>query len=73
MNYKVKIKEIEEIEKYLYLAKELKKPWDMKVTVIPLVFGALARVPKKLEKEIKNTDIGGRTETNKPTRLLRSS
>ena len=33
-------KEVEKIEKYLDLARELKKVWNMKVTVVPLVVGA---------------------------------
>ena len=35
-------KEVKKIEKYLDLARELKKVWNMKVTLIPLVVGAPA-------------------------------
>ena len=44
----LKIKESEKIDKYLNLARELKKQWNMKVTVIPIVVGALGSVPKGL-------------------------
>ena len=32
-------------DKYLDLARELKKLWDMKVAVIPIVIGALGTIP----------------------------
>ena len=33
-------------DKYIDLARELKKLWNMKVTVIPIVIGALGTIPK---------------------------
>ena len=33
-------------EKYLDLAKELKEPWNIEVTVIPIVIGALGMILK---------------------------
>ena len=46
-------KEVEKIEKYLDLARELKKVWNMKVTVVLLVAGALGTPAKALEKRLK--------------------
>ena len=43
-------KEVEKIEKYLHLTRELKKVWYMKVTVVPLVLGVLGSPAKALEK-----------------------
>ena len=43
---RVKSKESEKKDKYLGLARELKKPWNMKVTVIPIVIGTLGTVLK---------------------------
>ena len=43
-------KEVEKIEKYLHLTRELKKVWYMKVTVVPLVLGVLGTPAKALEK-----------------------
>ena len=40
----VKLKESEKKDKYLELARELKKLWNMKVTVTPIVIGALGTV-----------------------------
>ena len=45
-NYRVKLKESENRDKYLDLARELKKLWNMKVTVIPIVISALGTVTK---------------------------
>ena len=44
----VKLKKNEKTDKYLDLARELKKPWNMKVTVIPIVIGVLGTFTKGL-------------------------
>ena len=59
----VKMKENKKKDNYLDLAKELNKQWIMKVTVIPIVIGALDTVPKILVKELENLEIRGRVET----------
>ena len=46
-------KEVKKIEKYLDLARELKKVWNMKVTVVLLVVGALGTPAKALKKGLK--------------------
>ena len=43
-----KLKESEKRDKYVNLAGELKKLWNMKVTVIRIVTGALIPVTKRL-------------------------
>ena len=50
VNHRVKLKESEKKIMYLDLARELKKLWNMKVTIIPIVIGALATVTKGLLK-----------------------
>ena len=47
---RIKIKESEKIDKYLNFAWKLKKLWNRKVTVIPIVVGALGMLSKDLEK-----------------------
>ena len=47
-DYKVKLKESEKKDKYLDLARELKKLRNMKVTVIPIVIGTLGTVTNGL-------------------------
>ena len=61
---RVKIKERERRDKYLYLARELKKVWNIRVTVIPIAIGVLGMILKGLGKKIggignqkKNRDI----------------
>ena len=48
---------VEKIEKYLDLARELKKVWNMKVIVVRLVVGALGTPAKELEKRLKTIGI----------------
>ena len=43
---RVKIKEGDNMDKYMTLVRELKDLWIMKVTVIPIVIGALGTIPK---------------------------
>ena len=50
-DYGVKLKENEKKDKYLDLAWELKKLWNMKVTVVPVVIGAIGTVTKGLYKD----------------------
>ena len=45
---RVDSKEMEKIEKYQDLVRELKRLWDMKVVVIPIALGALGTTPKTL-------------------------
>ena len=59
-NYRIKIKENEKRDKYLDLARELKKLWNMKVTVIPIVIGALGTIPKGFVRGLEELEIGGR-------------
>ena len=50
-DHKVKIKESEKIDEYRDLARELeKKLWNIRLTVIAIVVGALGTIPKAFEK-----------------------
>ena len=61
MNFVVSADRI--VKGYPDLARELKKLWNMKATVIPIVIGALEIVPKNLEKRFGEQEIRGRMET----------
>ena len=50
----IKLKENEKKDKYLDLARELKKLWNMKVTVIPIVIGGFGTVTKGLLKALED-------------------
>ena len=58
-DHKIKLKEYEKKYKYLDLTKELKKLWNMKVTIIPIVIGAFGTVTKGLLKGLENKRMGG--------------
>ena len=49
-DYRVKFKENEKKDKYLDLARELKKLWNMKLTMIPIVIGTFGTVIKRIIK-----------------------
>ena len=60
-DHRINLKENEN-NKYLDLARELKKLWNMKVTIVPI----------KL-KGLENLEVGGRGETIQTTALLRTA
>ena len=72
-DHRVKLKECEKKDKYFDLAWELKRLWKMKVTMIPIVIGALGTVTKGLVKGLEDLEIRGRFETIQNTALLRSA
>ena len=62
-DHRIKLKECERRDKYLDLARELKKLWNMKMTIIPIVIGAFGTVTKGLLKGLEDLEVGGRVET----------
>ena len=60
---RVKLKESEKKGKYLDLSRELKKPWNMKVTIILIVIGDFGTVTKGFLKDLEDLEIRGRLET----------
>ena len=73
VNHRVKLKEREKKDKYLDLARELKKPRNMKVTMKPIVIVALGTFAKGLLKGLEDLEIRGRVKTIQTTTLLRSA
>ena len=69
VDHRIKLKECEKRDKYLNLARDLKKVWNMKVTIIPNVIGALGTVTKV--QGLEGLEIMGRVETVQATALLR--
>ena len=72
-DHRIKLKECEKKDKYLDLARELKKLWNMQVTIIPIVIGAFGIVTKGLLKGLEDLEVGGRVETIQTTALLRTA
>ena len=52
-DHRIKLKECEKKDKYCDLARELKKLWNMKLTIIPIVIGAFGTVTKGLLKGLE--------------------
>ena len=69
--YRVELKEIQKKDEYLDLARDLKKLWDIKVTVIPIISGALGIVIKESVQGVENLKRRGRGETIQAATLLR--
>ena len=73
-DHRIKLKECEKRNKYLNLARELKKKlWNMKVTIISIVIGAFGAVTKGLLKSLEDLEVGGRVETIQTTALLKTA
>ena len=75
-DHKVKSKESEKKDKYLDVARKLKKTnklWNMKETVKPIVIGVLSTVTKGLIQELEDLEIRGPIDATQTTALLRSA
>ena len=70
-DHRVQLKESENRDKYLELARELKQLRSMKVTVIPIVIGALDTDTKGLVQGLEVWVIREQMETIQTTALLR--
>ena len=70
-DHRVNLKESKKRDKYLDLAWELKKLWNMKKTVILIVIGWLGTITKGLVKTLEDLEIRGLMETILTTVLLR--
>ena len=62
-DHRIKLKECEKKDKYLDLARELKKLRNMKVTIVPILIGAFGTITKGLLKGLEDLEVGGRVET----------
>ena len=72
-DHRIKLKECEKKDKYLDLARELKKMWNMKDTIVPVGIGAFGTITKGLLKGLENFEVSGRVETIQITALLRTA
>ena len=72
-DHRIKLKECEKKDKYLDLARELKKLWNMLVTITPIVIGSFGTVTKGLLKGLEDLEVGGRVETIQTTALLKTA
>ena len=70
---KVDDKEAEKLEKYFDLARELKKLWNMKVTIASLVVRTLGTRAKASEKRLKTIRIETKITELQKTVLIHAS
>ena len=68
-----KTEESKKKDKYLNFAKELKKLWNMKVSIVPIVIGAFGTVTEGLLKGLEDLEVGGWVETIQTTALLKTA
>ena len=68
-DHRIKLKEREKKDKYLARARELKKLWNMKVTIIPIMIGAFGTDTKGLFKGLVDLEVG-RTSGNQPNHYI---
>ena len=70
-DHRINLKECEKKDKHLDLARELKKLWNLKVTIVPIVIGDFGTITKGLLKGPEDLEVGGRVVTIQMTALLR--
>ena len=73
MDHRINLKESEKKDKYLDLARELKKLRNMKVTILPIVIDAFATITEGFLKGLEDLEISGRVETIQTTAMLRTA
>ena len=71
-DHRIKLKGCEKKDKYVDLARDLKKLGNVKGTIIPIVNSAFGTVTKELQKGLVDLEVGGRVETFQTTTLLRT-
>ena len=72
-DHRINLKESEKKDKYIDLARELKKLWYMKVTIVPIGICAIGTITKGLLKILEDLEVGGRVATIQKTALLRTA
>ena len=72
-DHRIKLKESEKKDKYLDLARELKKRWKMQVTIISNCNWCVWNSNSGITKGVEDLEVGGRVETIQTTALLRTA
>ena len=73
MSYPARAEGLVNMDKYIDIARELKKQWNMKVTIVPIVIDAFGTITKGLLKGLEDLELGGRVRTIQRTALLRTA
>ena len=67
---RIEEREKDKIKKYQDLGRELRKIWNVKVKIIPLVVGCLGAIPKQFGNRLKHIGITAGTAQVQKTVLL---
>ena len=70
-DHRIKLKECEKKDKYFDW--ELKKLWNLQVTIIPIVIGAFGTVTKGLLKKLEDFEVGRRVKSIQTPTFLRTA
>ena len=71
-DHRIKLKNVKK-DNYLDLERGLKKPWNMRVNIVPIVIGDIDTVTKGLLKCLEDLEVEGGVETIKTTALLKTA
>ena len=69
---RIKLKECGKKDKYLDLAREVKKLSNMKVTIVSIVIGTFGTVTEGLLKRLEDLEVSGQVKTIQTTALLKT-
>ena len=69
----VRENEFEKVEKYQNLARELRRMWEVKTNVVPIVLGALGTVPLRLNGNLKEIGVDTSISLIRKSALLGSA
>ena len=72
-DHRIKLEKCDKKDQYIDIARELKKLWNMKGTIVPIMIGAFRTITGRLLKGLEDLEIGGRVETIQMTALLRTA
>ena len=70
---RINLKECAKKDKYIDLAREVKKLWNMNVVIVPIMIGALGTITKGLLKGLEDLEVGARVETIQMTALQKTA
>ena len=70
-DHRLKFLKTEKRDEYLDIAWELKKQWNMQVTVMPIVVRALGTIPEELVKVLEDLETRGQIKDHQDYRITK--
>ena len=56
-DHRIELSQQRKIENYQDLKRELQKLWNVKISIVSIVIGALGTIPKSLEKDLNELNV----------------